>query len=118
MPTAPRGRCTTQQCRALSTKGSHCDEHQPKAWARRGAIHPGWTGGSTRRWRKTRLAKLKRDPICQTCRRALATTVDHITPLAEGGNMWADANHQSLCKPCHDAKSDAERRAGSSAPPH
>lgn len=37
--------------------------------------------------------------------------VDHVTPLADGGEMWANHNHQILCTDCHKAKTAAESRA-------
>lgn len=108
MPTAPRGRCTAQACSALRTKGSRCDAHQPKAWSRT-STRQGWQGGSTRAWRKARAAQLAAEPVCQACSRRLATTVDHITPLSQGGDFLDPANHQSLCQSCHDIKSEGER---------
>ena len=52
-----------------------------------------------RRWTGYRRAKLRANPICQVpgCR-LLATTVDHITPLAEGGAEYDWNNLQSLCR--------------------
>lgn len=56
---------------------------------------------------------LKRDKgLCQLCLRAgvvrEAKTVDHIIPKAHGGTD-ADCNLQSLCWPCHKAKTARER---------
>ena len=70
---------------------------------------PAWEGSPQRgargrRWARYRLAKLKANPICQwvekdgTGCRMLATTVDHITPLAEDGDQWDWSNLQSLCR--------------------
>lgn len=51
-------------------------------------------------------------PYCQHpgCRR-LMHQVDHIVPLAEGGDRYDWDNYQSLCKPHHDTKTarDAQR---------
>ncbi|MGK3335011.1 HNH endonuclease, partial [Escherichia coli] len=50
--------------------------------------------------------------LCQLCLRAgvvrEAKTVDHIIPKAHGGSD-ADSNLQSLCWPCHKAKTARER---------
>lgn len=57
-------------------------------------------------WDKLRLRILKRDKhLCQGClpRPTPATQVDHITPKAKGGTDDED-NLQSLCAPCHEAK--------------
>lgn len=66
-------------------------------------------------WMATRARILARDcGLCQPCKRAgrftLARDVDHIHELADGGTD-ADANLQSICGPCHDAKTEAARLA-------
>ncbi|RCX52619.1 HNH endonuclease, partial [Escherichia coli] len=55
----------------------------------------------------------KRDKgLCQLCLRAgvvrEAKTVDHINPKSHGGTD-VDSNLQSLCWPCHKAKTARER---------
>ena len=40
-----------------------------------------------------------------------AVTADHLVPVAEGGTH-ALTNLAAICKPCHDAKTEAERRRG------
>ena len=64
---------------------------------------------STRRWRKLRAAKLRANPICEMpdCRRS-ATEVDHVISLAAGGDRWAHGS--GVCRPCHAAKTVADRR--------
>lgn len=69
-------------------------------------------GRGGRPWRRTRDAVLVRDGrLCQPCRRAdrltLATEVDHIVPLCEGGSD-DDANLEAICRPCHGVKTQAE----------
>lgn len=66
-------------------------------------------------WVKLRQRILTRDNgICQACLAngivTLANHVDHIKPKAEGGSD-AEENLQSLCQPCHDAKTRAENAA-------
>ena len=67
----------------------------------------------TARWQAARAAQLKRCPCCVVCtsqgRTTAATVTDHITPVRLGGDFWDSANHQSLCRSCHQAKSAAER---------
>lgn len=62
-------------------------------------------------WVKTRSRILLRDQY--TCRRCGAVSqlheVDHITPLEQGGSN-ADCNLQTLCRPCHRAKTEDENR--------
>ena len=56
-------------------------------------------------WRKIRAAVLAESPLCLFCestgRVVIATVVDHIKPLAEGGGNERE-NLRPLCKPCHD----------------
>jgi 5-methylcytosine-specific restriction protein A len=65
------------------------------------------------RWRKYRLAYLAAHPLCVMCAETKhvteATVVDHIQ-AHKGDEMlfWDPANHQALCKPCHDRH--AQRR--------
>lgn len=51
--------------------------------------------------------------LCQECvrqgRPGPGWLVDHIVPLWEGGSD-EDENKQTLCRPCHDAKSAAEAK--------
>ena len=68
---------------------------------------------SAAKWDVIRERVLKRDKgLCQLCLRAgvvrEAKTVDHIIPKAHGGTD-ADSNLQSLCWPCHKAKTARER---------
>ncbi len=65
---------------------------------------------------KTRIRILKRDKgLCQECLRrgaiTEATCVDHVRALAHGGDD-SDANLESLCTPCHSAKTARERLSG------
>jgi len=67
-------------------------------------------------WDKQRKRILARDGgLCQPCRClslvTAATAVDHVVPKAEGGTD-DDANLQSICKPCHDAKTAEESQRG------
>jgi 5-methylcytosine-specific restriction enzyme A len=42
-----------------------------------------------------------------------ATVVDHIEPhRGDTGRFWDKANHQPLCKPCHDGAKQSEERTG------
>lgn len=52
-------------------------------------------------------------PLCVSCEKkgriTLATDVDHITPISQGGNKEDFDNMQVLCKSCHARKSRSER---------
>ena len=60
-------------------------------------------------WRKLRLIKLDNHPLCEKCGKP-AEEVDHIIPVANGGEMYEYTNLQSLCKPCHSKKTNEENR--------
>lgn len=55
---------------------------------------------------------LAEEPYCREClkegKRVRATVVDHIVPLAAGGDNSRE-NQQGLCDPHHDDKSARER---------
>jgi len=74
----------------------------------------------TAQWQRARQAQIARCPCCVVCaqqgRTTPATVTDHITPVRLGGDFWAPANHQSLCNPCHQAKSASERLIPSTQP--
>lgn len=60
-----------------------------------------------------RLRRLRNEPLCRHClasgRVTAATEVDHVIPLHKGGSD-TDGNCQSLCGPCHRAKTAEDCR--------
>ena len=56
-------------------------------------------------------------PMCEwpSCPR-LADHVDHIVPLAEGGDRYDRSNYQSLCSPHHTQKTTADALRGKRRP--
>ena len=63
-------------------------------------------------WDRLRREILERDRhLCQPCRKrdviTTATQVDHVKPKAKGGTD-DPANLQSICTPCHTAKTTRE----------
>lgn len=62
------------------------------------------------RWQRARERYLRAFPLCRQCDAdgngpTAATVVDHIEPHRGDTRLfWLTANWQSLCKPCHDAK--------------
>jgi hypothetical protein len=63
-------------------------------------------------WHDLRAVQLSDEPLCRHCKAlgiiALATDVDHIVPIAEGGEQLDQSNLQSLCHSCHARKTRAE----------
>ena len=64
-------------------------------------------------WERIRQRKLAQDPFCEEClrggRRILATIVDHIVEIKDGGARLDMDNLQSLCHSCHSRKTMRER---------
>ncbi len=64
-------------------------------------------------WLRTREAHLAREPLCRKCKVLGRVTpgrdVDHIVPIAQGGDRTADTNLQTLCSPCHRGKTAQEQ---------
>jgi 5-methylcytosine-specific restriction protein A len=92
--------CTAPRCPHLAVSEGRCPAHPrpPRPYG------PGYGRTMPQGWDATRSRILDRDG--HRCRRcgAEATDVDHVR---RGGGEH-DANLQSLCEPCHDAKSQAE----------
>lgn len=71
---------------------------------------------NSRRWRKVSKWFLKANPLCDECkansRIKAARVVDHRVPITCGGAQYDVENLQSLCVPCHTAKTNRERGRG------
>jgi len=93
----------------------------PSRLAAAGGAHGHERTVTGHKWRQIKHRIMTRDcGMCVLCTAAgrfvLATDCDHRTPVWEGGTD-ADHNLQSLCKPCHRAKTaiEAARRAAGGA---
>lgn len=72
----------------------------------------GWEGGSDTRWRTFRASILRRDRYLCTIRGEGCTTnaplagghVDHIVPLAMGGQKYDPANARAACSHCNTSR--------------
>ncbi len=105
--------CAGPQCGALVVRGTaRCAACRARAGvvdrARRGTATE---RGYDARWRAYRRTFLMMHPLCTMCGAkglvAAATVVDHVR--AHKGDttlFWDTGNHRSLCKPCHDARTD------------
>lgn len=105
MPTAPPRACA--RCGKPAPKGQPC-QCRP-AWE--GSTHPG--GNDDRRMAASMRAYKRQHPYCEHphCGRVMHQ-VDHITPLAEGGDRYDWNNYQSLCQPHHDQKTTRDAQRG------
>jgi 5-methylcytosine-specific restriction endonuclease McrA len=77
--------------------------------AREQATHPNKHIYSSKRWRILRRHILWHNPLCiiEGCDE-IATDVDHIIGIEDGGDPWAPANLQSMCRPHHAQKTSRE----------
>lgn len=113
------GRCSSPGCRNMKApRSGYCAEHQPTFTRKsRARYHSGlgWFYSSTA-WRNFRLVILRENPICMhpDCSEP-ATDVDHITPIADGGEKFDRKNCQALCHSHHSQKTRAEQLWGASA---
>ncbi|HBB3047274.1 HNH endonuclease [Escherichia coli] len=112
-PQIPRA-CRKRGCAGKTTDISgYCDKHRGEGWVQHQRGLSRHQRGYGTKWDAIRARILKRDNhLCQNClrdgRAVEARTVDHIIPKAHGGTD-ADSNLQSLCWPCHKAKTARER---------
>lgn len=91
-----------------------CERHvylvRKEVDARRGSSSERGYGAA---WAKSRAGHLRNNPLCVKCqhdgRLTAASVVDHIVPHRGDKQLfWDRSNWQSLCKPCHDAKTARE----------
>lgn len=91
----------------FATYEGRCEQHRRKAWqnksARNRMLDPA-------KWQRVAAAYLSREPACVACGSTYRVQVDHITELADGGEMYDEENLQTLCETCHIQKSRQERK--------
>jgi 5-methylcytosine-specific restriction protein A len=117
MPTRPGKACRQTNCPIIAKTSQYqgyCEEHKNKAgWhlneRTKGNRHIRGYGSE---WDKLKPIAMKRDSyLCQFCiNKGIATAaaqVDHIRPKAQGLTNSL-SNLQSLCEPCHRAKTARE----------
>lgn len=120
MPARAPSACRRPGCRGLVRNGvcSVCGSLKTAI----NAAHDATRGSNTERgydnrWRRVRLLHLRNNPLCRMCLLdgvvTAATMVDHIVPIADGGEKLDDDNLQSLCRDCHARKTadDLVKRA-------
>lgn len=94
--------CLEPRCASPATYRGRCGRH---ARARERTTHPNKGLYNSRRWQYTRRKQLYHHPMCAHClnegREVLATDVDHIRPVEQGGDPWSFTNLRSLCHSCH-----------------
>lgn len=71
---------------------------------------------NTATWKRLRRLKLNANPLCEGCaphRHTIASHVDHVRPISDGGDPFPALDGlRSLCPPCHSAKTARGVEAG------
>ncbi len=114
MPAAPLRPCAHPGCPKTQT-ANRCEDHKkqyghqrddPATATRERKFY--WSTA----WRSTRAKYLRANPLCVEHQRenkiVAAEEVDHIVPIANGGDPLDWGNLQGLCKSCHSAKTRKE----------
>jgi len=111
MPRMTPHKCREPGCGTLIMgKAGFCEAHRKQARrrqeiGRRSAAMRGYD----QEWRSIRAGHLAANPDCRRCGQP-ANEVDHILPLAAGGDKTDPGNLQSLCKTCHSVKTGRHDR--------
>ncbi len=105
MPSAAKRLYTHPGCKALS-KGGPCEKHKKQEridYDARRVGDPFHKIYSTARWKRLRILKLQKDPLCERCKPAVseASDVHHKKEIRDGGDPWNMDNLESLCHACH-----------------
>ncbi len=105
----PKRECGRPGCRVL-TERAYCPKHRADGRQYDNRRASPSKRGYGREWAKIRKAQILNFPFCRRCLRGgvhtAANEVDHIVPMAEGGDHDA-GNLQSLCKRHHTEKTNA-----------
>ncbi len=124
MPVRAPTPCRHPGCPALVTTPGFCDQHRAAVHRDYGRARRGFdterTFYQSEAWRDVRAAFLREHPLCRQCQAkgllVAARVVDHVRPIKEGGTRFDAANLQSLCVPCHNAKTARETARRKSPP--
>lgn len=98
--------CRAGGCPVLVPNGGYCAKHEPTKEGRQADDGKFYRSSA---WRKLRLLHLHNCPLCASCGKS-ADVVDHVHPIALGGERFALNNLQSLCQTCHNVKRSKEGR--------
>jgi 5-methylcytosine-specific restriction endonuclease McrA len=105
----PTRLCSAPRCPEPATYRGRCQAHA--ADNERQVNRAGHAIYRTKRWQLLRRKVLREQPLCPDPCGDIATDVDHIKSIEDGGDPWARANLQGLCHSHHAAKTRAEQQA-------
>lgn len=101
----PTRLCLTPSCPNPATYRGRCSTCSRP---RERATHPNRHIYASKRWQLLRRRVLFNQPLC-ACG-AIATDVDHIVPIEQGGLPYTMSNLQPMCHSCHATKTNREGR--------
>ena len=112
MPRSAKVPCRHGGCSDLLDRPGFCDEHRKQhniKYHQNSSTHKERNRFYQRaKWKRVRNYQLLQFPFCKSCQSkeilTQATVVDHIIPIAEGGDEYDQNNLQSMCVSCHNAK--------------
>lgn len=99
----PTRLCAEPGCPEAATYRGRCANHARQV----NATHRNRSIYNSKRWQILRRRVLFGQPLCPCG--AIATDVDHIRPIEQGGAPFDRSNCQSLCHSCHSVKTRKER---------
>jgi 5-methylcytosine-specific restriction protein A len=99
--------CTDPSC----PNTQPCPTHQRQPWQGHNGRHGRMRSGS-REQKINRAVMLRDEGLCECG--ALASQVDHVIPLSEGGSDGME-NRRAICDPCHAEKTARESARGRGA---
>jgi 5-methylcytosine-specific restriction protein A len=102
----PTRLCAEPRCPNPATYRGRCPTHSQQ---RERQTHPNKALYSSKRWQLTRRRVLFDHPICACGCGEVASDVDHIVPVEQGGDRWARSNLQPLAHECHARKTRQEQ---------
>lgn len=99
--------CLEPRCPSFAVYRGRCALHSRQ---RDKTIHrAGRALYKSKRWQILRRRVLFEQPLCDCGE--LATDVDHIVAIEDGGAQWSRDNLKAMCGSCHSAKTRREQMA-------
>lgn len=90
------------ECGGVAKNGPRCEKHKASGMRVR-SPYDAWYNRAA--WKTLRAMKLRREPLCEICTRAVATDVHHTDPSWKQTGNWRKFITlellQSLCHSCH-----------------
>lgn len=100
-----KNQCPAHVCRGQSPKvGGQFSSIAKRFGVERKTDKPIPVEYGSYQWKQMRQEKLKASPTCEMCCAKPSEHIDHIQPVADGGDFFDRSNLQALCRSCHTSK--------------